>query len=310
MIEPTSTPAPEPAATITAAQDGDISLDAVPTIAPTGYELESVIGEGGMGVVYRARELTMNRDVAVKLLRSRFSPESAVGRRFVEEARITGQLQHPGIPPVHQVGTLPDGRPFLAMKLIKGRTLDELLKERSDPGVERGRYLAIFEQIAQAGRVCPRPLTVIHSGFEARQHHGWEFWRSASHGLGTGESAGCSTAGTNLQWMIRHSGPEIRSLRDAPLRQRRPVALLRSGTPAFMALLSRRARNRPSGPWIRSPSVPTCSALVPSSLCVILTEASRHSRFRRAPRVLDGWQRVRSSMMHSPVWMPVGPSWN
>src|SRR5262249_32504799 len=109
-----------------------------------------LIGEGGMGVVYRARELAINRDVAVKFLQSRFSPESAVGRRFVEEARITGQLQHPGIPPVHQVGTLPDGRPFLVMKLIKGEPPAELLEKRGDPGAERGHYLAIFEQTAQA----------------------------------------------------------------------------------------------------------------------------------------------------------------
>src|SRR5207244_808870 len=63
---------------------------------------------------------------------------------------ITGQLQHPGIPAVHQVGTLSDGRPFLAMKLVKGQTLDEQLRGRPDRAAERGRFLAVFEAICNA----------------------------------------------------------------------------------------------------------------------------------------------------------------
>ena len=120
------------------------------TADPPGYELFEEVGRGGMGVVYRACDLALRRDVAVKILRDRFPPGSAVLRRFLDEAYITGQLQHPGIPAVHQVGSLPDGRPFLAMKLIKGRTLDELLQERPDPSADRSRFLAVFEQVCQA----------------------------------------------------------------------------------------------------------------------------------------------------------------
>src|SRR5688572_11657361 len=94
-----------------------------PDTDPCGYELLDVIGRGGMGVVFRARDIALDRDVAVKLIHERYAGGSVAAHRFVDEARITGQLQHPGIPAVHQVGTLPDGRPFLAMKLIKGRTL-------------------------------------------------------------------------------------------------------------------------------------------------------------------------------------------
>src|SRR5262249_23061914 len=75
--------------------------------------------------------------------------EPEMERRFREEAQITGQLQHPGIPPVHEVGTLPDGRPFLAMKLIKGRTLAQLLHERPSPTADLPRFLGIFEQVCQ-----------------------------------------------------------------------------------------------------------------------------------------------------------------
>ncbi len=92
------------------------------------YENLDEIARGGMGVVYRARDTVLRREVVVKVLQERFATDSAAARRFVEEARITGQLQHPCIPAVHDLGTLPDGRPFLAMKLIKGRTLTDLLE--------------------------------------------------------------------------------------------------------------------------------------------------------------------------------------
>src|SRR5436305_292816 len=68
-------------------------------------------------------------------------------RRFVEEAQIAGQLQHPGVVPVYELGTLTDHRPYFAMKLVKGRTLAELLEERAGPAEDRARLLGIFEQV-------------------------------------------------------------------------------------------------------------------------------------------------------------------
>src|SRR5262249_7267788 len=117
---------------------------------PPGYELFEEIGRGGMGVVYRARDVALARDVAIKLLSERYPGDSLPAQRFLSETRITAQLQHPGIPAVHQVGTLADGRPFLAMRLIKGSTLGAILKQRTDPAAERGRLLAIFETVCQA----------------------------------------------------------------------------------------------------------------------------------------------------------------
>src|SRR5262249_25415408 len=70
--------------------------------------------------------------------------------RFLGEARITGQLQHPAIPAVHHIGRLPDGRPFLAMKLIKGRTLADILTARPDPSADLGELLPVFAAICQA----------------------------------------------------------------------------------------------------------------------------------------------------------------
>ena len=126
-----------------------------------GYELFGEVGRGGMGVVYRARDLSLDRDVAVKLLQDGYPADSPIARRFTDEARITAQLQHPGVPAVYRVGTLPDGRPFLAMKLIKGRTLAALLGERPDPAADRGRFVAIFEHVCQAVAYA-HSLRVIH----------------------------------------------------------------------------------------------------------------------------------------------------
>ena len=114
------------------------------------FRLGPELARGGMGVVYSACDESLGRDVAVKVLLERYPAHSLVGQRFVDEARITAQLQHPGIPPVFEVGRLDDGRPYLAMKLINGRTLAELLKERPEAASDRGRFLAMFEQICQA----------------------------------------------------------------------------------------------------------------------------------------------------------------
>ena len=70
-----------------------------PPASPPGYELIDEIGHGGMGVVYRARDTALDRDVAVKLLSERYSADSPAAQRFLSEARITGQLQHPASPP-------------------------------------------------------------------------------------------------------------------------------------------------------------------------------------------------------------------
>ena len=110
-----------------------------------GFVLEQEIARGGMGVIFKARDLAMNRTVAVKLLQEKYAVASLVAERFMEEAHITGQLQHPGIPPIYQVGKLTDGRPYLAMKLIKGQTLEALLKANTPIN-----KLAVFEAVAQA----------------------------------------------------------------------------------------------------------------------------------------------------------------
>ena len=108
------------------------------------FRVGGELARGGMGVVYRAHEPSVGRDVAIKVLHDELRGDDRMATRFLAEARITGQLQHPGIPPVFEVGALPDGSPFLAMKLIKGQTLADLLRARPDPSADRGRFVGIF----------------------------------------------------------------------------------------------------------------------------------------------------------------------
>jgi serine/threonine protein kinase len=140
---------PEELATKLASEAQPGTTAGVTPAGSTAFQLLDEIGRGGMGVVHRARDLRLHREVAVKFLLADGSGDTAAADRFRAEAQITGQLQHPGIPAVHELGTLTDGRPFLAMKLVEGRTLQDLLKDRPDPGHDRGRFLAVFEQVCQ-----------------------------------------------------------------------------------------------------------------------------------------------------------------
>ncbi len=82
--------------------------------------------------------------------RRRWTGNPNVVRRFVEEAQLTSQLQHPAIPPVYEMGQLPDGRPFFCMKVVRGRTLASLLEKRSGPDDDLPRLLTIFGHVCQA----------------------------------------------------------------------------------------------------------------------------------------------------------------
>jgi hypothetical protein len=113
------------------------------------YELLEEIGHGGMGAVLRGHDPDLRRDLAVKVLLPELRHSPDVLRRFAEEAQIGGQLQHPGVVPVYEVGGAADQQPYFTMKLVKGRTLAALLAERRDPGQDLARFEHIFEQVCQ-----------------------------------------------------------------------------------------------------------------------------------------------------------------
>ncbi len=131
--------------------------DAMPPKEVTGdrYQLSGEIARGGMGAVLRGRDVDLGRDLAVKVLLEKHAHRPEVARRFIEEAQIGGQLQHPGVVPVYDIGRFGD-RPFFTMKLVKGDTLAQLLAERETPVADAPgspkdlpRCLAIALQVAQ-----------------------------------------------------------------------------------------------------------------------------------------------------------------
>jgi tetratricopeptide (TPR) repeat protein len=124
------------------------------------FEMLEKLGQGGMGVVLRGRDPLLGRELAVKVLNAEWQHDEAVRRRFHEEAVIGGRLQHPGLVPVYELGSDAD-LPFIAMKLVEGRTLEQLLDERPDPSHDLPRFLTVFEQVCQAVGYA-HALGVIH----------------------------------------------------------------------------------------------------------------------------------------------------
>jgi serine/threonine-protein kinase len=131
--------------------------DAMPPPEQTGdrYQLLGEIARGGMGAVLRGRDVDLGRDLAVKVLLEKYVDRPEVARRFIEEAQIGGQLQHPGVVPVYDVGRF-GAQPFFTMKLVKGKTLAALLSERGIPVADASsapadlpRFLDIALKVAQ-----------------------------------------------------------------------------------------------------------------------------------------------------------------
>ena len=125
------------------------AVDKVPPRIP-GYETLMLIDEGGMGVVWRVRDLQFERSLAIKVMKAAWSEDSHRVCRFFAEARITAQLAHPSIVPVHALGLLADGRPYYTMKLVKGDTLADLLKAGPDVASRRMEFLQVFARVCQA----------------------------------------------------------------------------------------------------------------------------------------------------------------
>ena len=120
------------------------TASALPDLAGTRYRLIERVGGGGMGTVYLAEDSVLGRRVALKILDL---PElrADLSARLLREARILGRLEHPGIVPVHDAGTLADGRAFYAMKFVEGERLD-MLARRIDAIPDR---LRIFQRICE-----------------------------------------------------------------------------------------------------------------------------------------------------------------
>lgn len=118
-VAPAAVRAPAPPSNMT--WDPTDAREAVPAHR---YQREAVLGVGGMGEVLRVRDAVLRRPVAMKVVGERVAHRPDWLARFVEEAQVTAQLEHPGIVPVHDLGHLPDGRLYYTMREVLGRSLD------------------------------------------------------------------------------------------------------------------------------------------------------------------------------------------
>ncbi|HLL77374.1 MAG TPA: protein kinase [Pyrinomonadaceae bacterium] len=112
------------------------------------YRLDAVLGEGGMGTVYRATHLLIDRPVAVKVLRPHFVEDAAAQQRFRREARAAGRLRHPNAVAVTDFGDTPEGYVYIVMELLEGRTLREMIAAEGPLPAARG--VSLMEQAAAA----------------------------------------------------------------------------------------------------------------------------------------------------------------
>ena len=210
--------------------------EGLPSVAGDGgrYHLFGEIARGGMGVVLKGRDVDLGRDVAVKVLRERYCDRPEMVRRFVEEAQIGGQLQHPGIVPVYELGQLPDSRLYIAMKLVRGRTLAATMEARQEAGEGLPRLLFIFEQVCQTmayAHSCGvihrdlKPSNVMVGSFGEVQVMDWGLAKVLDHGGVADEER--LQRGQNDSGVIR----TVRTGSDAD--ESRFGSVL--GTPAYMA---------------------------------------------------------------------------
>ncbi len=148
--------------------DPDLGLAPVRAILEgKKYKVLGTIGRGGMGVVHQARDLRIVRNVAMKVIKtsSQFSRENVL--RFVDEAQLTGQLQHPNIIPVYELGLDEFGEVFYTMKYVKGTTLDQVLRrirEREEDAIKKfplATLLTVFQKICD-GVAYAHSMGVVH----------------------------------------------------------------------------------------------------------------------------------------------------
>jgi serine/threonine protein kinase len=141
----------------------EITLNRLGQPSSERYRLRKELGRGAMGAVYDVRDGTLGRHVAMKVINEKISavqrsargaatglaPAPLLVRRFVQEARITAFLDHPGVPPVHEMGIDPEGHLFFTMKVVDGLSFQEVLEQRAEAPEEwpLPRLLQIFVRV-------------------------------------------------------------------------------------------------------------------------------------------------------------------
>jgi len=197
------------------------------------FQLLGEIARGGMGAVLKGRDPDLGRDLAIKVLLEKHRDHPELVRRFVEEAQIGGQLQHPGIVPVYELGQFGNHRPYFAMKLVEGRTLAALLTARENTAQDLPRLLDIFEQVCQTLAYAHdrgvihrdlKPSNVMVGNFGEIQVMDWGLAKVLSRGGLADDPPAHPAREAALIWTARNGSDAVISKAGSVL-----------GTPAYMA---------------------------------------------------------------------------
>ena len=146
----------EPGTAVCPSDGATLKTGPVPRVVENKYRIEQLLGRGGMGAVYRARDMRLDRLVAVKVVRPDLLEDGDARRRFRREAQIVARLQHPGIVSIFDFGTLAGGGAYLVMELVRGEDLRRVLHRE-------GRL-----EPARAVKI----LTAVCAAIEAAHHEG------------------------------------------------------------------------------------------------------------------------------------------
>ena len=190
---------------------------AEPSIGSTlaGYRIESLIARGGMGVVYRATQLALERPVALKVIARQLADDEKFRRRFLSESRLAAQLEHPAVVPVYDARE-DDGELIVAMRLIEGGDLRKLI-DREGP-LEPGRAVRLLGQVAEAldaahaAGIVHRDVKPHNILVEGERAYLSDFGLAKAYAE-TGSGSGASIVGTveymaPEQWRGERVGPE------------------------------------------------------------------------------------------------------
>jgi eukaryotic-like serine/threonine-protein kinase len=132
------------------------------------YQVLEVLGEGGMGTVYRTRHAALGRSFAIKALRRDLAQDAELSARFIQEAKAAAAVSHPSIVQITDFGALPSGQPYFVMELLEGRTLSRIIRERG--AMCPARAASIARQVAEA-LAAAHAVGIIHRDLKPDNVH-------------------------------------------------------------------------------------------------------------------------------------------
>lgn len=190
------------------------------------YKIGELLGAGGVGLVTSALDRTIGRTVAVKTLKQGRESEPSTSRRFIDEAHVTAQLEHPNIVPVYDMGWLPDGQPYYTMRIVKRQSLRDVLSRADTKALwPLVRLLGAFVQVTQA-LAYAHARGILHCDIKPEN-------------VLLGDFGEVYLGDWGLAKALRDVSVEIPSMRENSVTQRTPRAhgtsSQTSGTPGYIA---------------------------------------------------------------------------